>query len=91
MTTEQKREALKTGLVIVFGIVMLLSAVGPLAAWREWLLLAAGVLSIIGSAVFGVELKTPAAQIRNVKASRLERKENAVRMARFINGGKGKA
>lgn len=67
MTSEQKREALKTGLVIVFGIVMLLAAFGPLAQYREWLLLAAGALSIIGSAVFGIELKTPMQQVRAAK------------------------
>lgn len=81
MTPEQKREAIKTGLVIVFGVLMLLSAFGPLAQYKDWLLMAAGVVSIIASAVFGIELKTPAAQVRNVKASRIE----ALRNRQYIN------
>lgn len=70
MTTEQKRQAIKSGLVIVFGVLMLLSAFGPLAAYKDWLLMAAGVVSIVASAVFGVELQTPAAQVRNIQDTR---------------------
>lgn len=70
MTPEQWREIVKTALVVVFGVLMLLSVFGPLAAYREWLLLAAGVISIIASTVFGVTLKTPVQQAQAIKASR---------------------
>lgn len=70
MTDEQKRQAIKTGMVVVFGVLMLLSAFGPLAQYKDWLLMAAGVVSIIASAVFGIELQSPAQQVRNVKAAK---------------------
>ncbi len=85
MTTEQKREAVKTALVIAFGVLMLLSAFGPLAQYREWFLLAAGCVSIVAGAVFGVTLQAPTEQYRNVQASKVER----ARMARFIGDKHG--
>lgn len=68
MTSDEIRNAIKTGVVVVFGVLMLLSAFGPLAQYREWLLLAAGIVSVIGATVFGVELKTPAAQVKSIQA-----------------------
>ena len=73
MTSEQWRELLKTGAVVAFGVLMLLSAFGPLAQYRDWLLLAAGVVSIIASTVFGVNLKTPAQQVQSIKVTRAVR------------------
>ncbi len=84
MTSEQKREAAKTVLVIAFGVLMLLSAFGPLAQYREWVLMVAGIVSIIASAVFGINLQSPTTQARNIQASRSE----AQRMARFLDTGK---
>ena len=85
MTTEQKREAIKTALVVVFGVLMLLSAFGPLAQYREWFLLAAGCVSIVAGAVFGVTLKSPADQLRDVRSSKIA----AQRMTQFIDKGQG--
>ena len=85
MTAEQKREALKTVLVILFGVLSLLSVFGPLSAYREWFLLAAGCVSIIAGAVFGVTLTPPAQQARNIKASKIE----IERLNQFMGGNKG--
>ena len=85
MTPEQKRDAIKTALVVLFGILMLLSAFGPLAQYSEWFLLAAGCVSIVAGAVFGVTLTPPAQQYRNVQSSKIERE----RLARFIGKGQG--
>lgn len=85
MTTEQKREAVKTALVVVFGVLMLLSAFGPLAQYREWFLLAAGCVSIVAGAVFGVTLQAPADQLRNVRAAKIAEQ----RMTQFIDKGQG--
>ena len=85
MTTEQKREAVKTALVIAFGILMLLSAFGPLAQYREWFLLAAGCVSIVAGAVFGITLQAPTEQVRNIKATKIEQ----ARFDEFVGGGQG--
>jgi len=68
MTSDEIRNAVKTGIVVVFGVLMLLSVFGPLAQYREWLLLAAGIVSIIGSTMFGIKLETPIAQVKSIQA-----------------------
>jgi len=77
MSPDEIRNAIKTGTVVVFGVLMLLSAFGPLAQYREWFLLAAGVVSIVASAVFGVELKKPTEQARMISARRAGLMSNA--------------
>ena len=57
MNKAELLQAFKIGVVVVYGILGLLAAFGPLAQYRDWLLLVAGVVSIIASAVFGVNLK----------------------------------
>lgn len=85
MTQDQKRDAIKTALVVLFGVLMLLSAFGPLAQYREWFLLAAGCVSIVAGAVFGVTLTPPAQQVRNVRAAKIA----AQRMTQFVDKGQG--
>lgn len=79
MTNEQIRDLLKTLFVIVLGVVPLLAAFGPLAEYRETILLIGGIVAVIAAAL-GFDLKSPAQQVRNVKASRIE----AQRTARFV-------
>lgn len=62
MTKDELFQAFKIGVVIVYGILGLLSAFGPLAQYREWFVLIAGVVSVIAGAVFGVNLKNDRAE-----------------------------
>ena len=79
MTNEQIRELLKTLFVVVLGVVPLLAAFGPLAQYKDTIMLIGGIVAVIAAAL-GFNVQSPAAQVRNVKATRLE----AQRMARFI-------
>ncbi len=79
MTNEQIRELLKTLFVVVLGVVPLLAAFGPLAQYKDTIMLIGGIVAVVAAAL-GFNVQSPAQQVRNVKASRLE----AQRMARFI-------
>jgi hypothetical protein len=59
-------ELVKTLVVIVYGVLLLLAAFGPLAAYAEWLGLAAGIVAIVASAI-GVTLTRPTVQIAEIK------------------------
>jgi hypothetical protein len=60
-------ELVKTLVVIVYGVLLLLAAFGPLAQYAEWLGLAAGIVAIVASAI-GVTLTRPTVQIADIKA-----------------------
>jgi hypothetical protein len=66
MTKAEWWEVIKTGVVIVYGVLLLLAAFGPLAQYQQWLGLAAGVVAIIASAI-GVQLTRPTVQIADIK------------------------
>lgn len=72
MTNEQIREALKTCFAIVIAVVPLLAAFGPLAEYRETILLIGGIIAAVAAAL-GFNLQSPAAQVRNVKAMHAQR------------------
>ena len=67
MTKTELWELAKTVIVIVYGVLLLLAAFGPLAQYAEWLGLAAGVVAIIASAL-GVTLTRPTVQVQDIKA-----------------------
>ena len=67
MTKDEAFQLLKTVLVIVYGILGVLAVFGPLAQYREWLLLAASIVSIVAAAI-GVQLQRPTEQISAIKA-----------------------
>ena len=66
MTKDELWNLTKTVLVIVYGILGLLAAFGPLAQYREYLLLAAGIVSIIAGTL-GAQLTKPTEQIHAIK------------------------
>lgn len=66
MTKSEWWDVIKTGMVILYGILGLLSVFGPLAQYSEYLVLAASVVSIIGAAL-GVTLTKPAVQMATIK------------------------
>lgn len=66
MTKSEWWDVIKTGMVILYGILGLLSVFGPLAQYSEYLVLAASVVSIIGAAL-GVTLTKPATQMATIK------------------------
>lgn len=66
MTKSEWWDVIKTGMVILYGILGLLSVFGPLAQYSEYLVLAASIVSIIGAAL-GVTLTKPAVQMATIK------------------------
>lgn len=69
MTKSDWWNVLKTLIVIAWGVLGLLAAFGPLAQYREWLLLAAGIVSVVAGVV-GVQLQRPTTQVADIKAHR---------------------
>lgn len=69
MTKADLWELTKTGVAIVYGVLLLLAAFGPLAQYKEWLALAAGVVSIIAGSL-GVTLTKPVEQLKTLRARR---------------------
>jgi hypothetical protein len=67
MTKAELWELVKTLVVIVYGVLLLLAAFGPLAAYAEWLGLAAGIVWIVAAAL-GVTLTRPTVQVQDIKA-----------------------
>jgi hypothetical protein len=64
-------EVVKTLIAIVYGVLGVLAVFGPLAEYREWLVLAASIVAIIASAL-GVTLTKPAEQISDIKERKAE-------------------
>ena len=69
MTPEQRNNLIKTLVVVMSGVLSLLAAFGPLAQYREWILLAVGVVAVIASAL-GISLQSPVAQVQSIKSAR---------------------
>lgn len=60
-------EVIKTGVAIAYVILGALAVFGPLAPYREWVLLASTILAGVASAL-GITLTKPTEQIANIKA-----------------------
>ncbi len=66
MTKAEWWEVVKTVVAILYGVLLLLAAFGPLAQYKEWLTLVAGIVAIIASAI-GVQLTRPTQQAMAIK------------------------
>lgn len=76
MTREDWFNVIKTGVAVLFVVLSALAAFGPLAQYRDVIMLGLTILTGV-AAVFGIQLVKPTEQVRDIKAHRADAKAAA--------------